>query len=122
MGAVASLTPIDSHLSCLSASERLCTTLQMQGARGLRVAVVGAGPAGAGVGTLITNDGHDVVLFDDGRRPELVVGESLIPAGIPALARLGVEDAVAEIGMLKPGATLTWSPQHRFAFRFARYR
>jgi flavin-dependent dehydrogenase len=91
-------------------------------ARGLRVAIVGAGPAGAALATLLTLDGHDVVLFDDERRPELVVGESLIPAGIPSLRRLGIEAEVARIGMRKPGATLTWSPAHRFAFRFARYR
>lgn len=90
--------------------------------RNLRVAIVGAGPAGAGLGTLLAQGGHDVVLFDDGRRPELVVGESLIPAGIPPLRRLGVEDAVAAIGMRKPGATFTWTPQHRFTFTFARYR
>lgn len=93
----------------------------MTGARGLRVAIVGAGPAGAALATLLTQDGHDVVLFDDERRPELVVGESLIPAGIPPLRRLGVEERVAAIGMHKPGASLTWSPTHRFAFRFARY-
>lgn len=89
---------------------------------GLRVAIVGAGPAGAALATLLVQDGHDVVLFDDARRPEIVVGESLIPAGIPPLRRLGVEEAVAAIGMHKPGATLTWSPTHRFSFRFARYR
>ncbi len=93
----------------------------MQAPAGLRVAIVGAGPAGAALATLLVQDGHDVVLFDDERRPEIVVGESLIPAGIPPLRRLGVEDAVAAIGMHKPGATLTWSPSHRFAFRFARY-
>ncbi len=93
----------------------------MRDACGLRVAIVGAGPAGAALATLLTRDGHDVVLFDDERRPALVVGESLIPAGIPPLRRLGVEDAVAAIGMRKPGATLTWSPSHRFAFRFERY-
>ena len=91
-------------------------------ANGLRVAIVGAGPAGAALATLLVQEGHDVVLFDDGKRPEIVVGESLIPAGIPPLRRLGVEDAVAAIGMHKPGATLTWSATHRFAFRFARYR
>lgn len=88
---------------------------------GLRVAIVGAGPAGAALATLLAEDGHDVVLFDDERRPELVVGESLIPAGIPPLRRLGIETAVAAIGMRKPGATLTWSAQNRFSFRFARY-
>ncbi len=85
------------------------------------MAIVGAGPAGSALATLLAEAGHDVALFDDGRRPELVVGESLIPAGIPALRRLGVEERVRAIGMHKPGATLTWSPEHRFAFRFARY-
>ncbi len=94
----------------------------MGSARGLRVAIVGGGPAGAALATLLTQGGHDAVLFDDGRRPELVVGESLIPAGIPPLRRLGIEDAVAAIGMRKPGATFTWTPQHRFTFTFARYR
>jgi flavin-dependent dehydrogenase len=88
---------------------------------GLRVAIVGAGPSGAALATLLTQDGHDVALFDDERRPELVVGESLIPGGIEPLRRLGVEEDVARIGMRKPGATLTWSPHHRFAFRFRRY-
>ena len=90
--------------------------------RELRVAIVGAGPAGAALATLLAEAGHDVALFDDERRPELVVGESLIPAGIPPLRRLGVEEAVAAIGMRKPGATFTWTPQHRFTFTFARYR
>jgi len=94
----------------------------MRDARGLRVAIVGAGPAGAALATLLTIDGHDVVLFDDERRPELVVGESLIPAGIPPLRRLGVEDAIARIGMVKPGTTLTWSPTDQFSFRFAHYQ
>lgn len=94
----------------------------MGNANGLRVAIVGAGPSGAALATLLVQDGHDVVLFDDGKRPEIVVGESLIPAGIPSLRRLGVEESVAAIGMHKPGATLTWSPTHRFSFRFARYQ
>ena len=44
----------------------LCRRTRMQGAPGLRVAIVGAGPAGAALATLLTQDGHDVVLFDDG--------------------------------------------------------
>lgn len=105
----------------MSRSGGLGKPTTVRSANGLRVAIVGAGPAGAALATLLVQDGHDVVLFDDGKRPEIVVGESLIPAGIPPLRRLGVEDAVAAIGMHKPGATLTWSPTHRFAFRFARY-
>ena len=46
----------------------------------LRVAIVGAGPAGSALAILLARQGGDVTLFDDGRRPELLVGESLVPA------------------------------------------
>jgi glycine/D-amino acid oxidase-like deaminating enzyme len=49
----------------------------------MRVAIIGAGPAGATLATLLASEGTDVTLFDDGRRPELLVGESLIPALVP---------------------------------------
>ena len=60
----------------------------------MRVAIIGAGPAGATLATLLASEGTDVTLFDDGRRPELLVGESLIPALVPILQRLGVEPDV----------------------------
>jgi flavin-dependent dehydrogenase len=86
-----------------------------------RIAIVGAGPAGAALATLLVQRGAEVTLFDDGRRPELVVGESLVPALVPILRRLGVEDAVAALGMLKPGVSFLWSATDRFSFSFARY-
>ena len=57
----------------------------------MRVAVVGAGPTGATLAILLASEGARVVVFDDGRRPELLVGESLVPALVPVLQRLGVE-------------------------------
>src|SRR5262245_14930702 len=86
-----------------------------------RIAIVGAGPAGSALAALLVERGAEVTLFDDGRRPELVVGESLVPALIPILRRLGVEDAVAGLGMLKPGVSFLWSATDRFSFSFARY-
>jgi flavin-dependent dehydrogenase len=86
-----------------------------------RIAIVGAGPAGTALATLLVQRGAEVTLFDDGRRPDLVVGESLVPALVPILRRLGVEDAVAAIGMRKPGVSFLWSPTDRFSFSFARY-
>src|SRR5262249_31175818 len=86
-----------------------------------RLAIVGAGPAGSALATLLAERGAEVTLFDDGRRPELVVGESLVPALVPILRRLGVEDVVAALGMLKPGVSFLWSATERFSFSFARY-
>jgi len=87
----------------------------------LRVAVVGAGPCGSALATLLARRGADVTLFDDGHRPELLVGESLVPAVIPILQRLGVEETTAALGLLKPGVSFIWSPTDRFSFSFARF-
>lgn len=84
-------------------------------------AIVGAGPSGTALAILLARAGADVTLFDDGRRPELVVGESLVPAIVPSLARLGVEAAVADLGLLKPGVSFIWSAEDRASFTFARF-
>jgi flavin-dependent dehydrogenase len=44
------------------------------------VGIVGSGPSGATLACLLAMKGVDVTVFDDGRRPDLIVGESLIPA------------------------------------------
>ena len=87
----------------------------------MRVAIIGAGPAGSALGLLLARAGADVTLFDDGRRPELLVGESLIPAVIPIFKRLGIEDTMATCGRLKPGVSFVWSESERFSFTFARF-
>src|SRR5262245_62864155 len=87
----------------------------------LRVAIVGAGPSGAALGILIARAGGDVTLFDDGRHPPLLVGESLVPAVIPILRRLGFEEEAAGFSQVKPGVSFIWSKTDRFAFTFARF-
>jgi flavin-dependent dehydrogenase len=87
----------------------------------MKVAIVGAGPAGSALGILLVRQGADVTLFDDGRRPELLVGESLVPAVVPILKRLGVEDTTAGFSRVKPGVSFIWSPTDRFSFTFARF-
>jgi flavin-dependent dehydrogenase len=87
----------------------------------MRVAVIGAGPSGCALGILLAREGAEVTLFDDGRRPELLVGESLVPAVIPLLRRLGVEEQTAAFSMVKPGVSFVWSPSDRFSFSFARF-
>jgi flavin-dependent dehydrogenase len=87
----------------------------------LRVAIVGAGPAGAALGILLARGGAEVTLFDDGRRPELLVGESLVPAVTPILKSLGFEDETAAFSRVKPGVSFAWSPTDQFSFTFARF-
>ena len=69
----------------------------------LKVAILGGGPSGCALGILLRRLGAEVTLFEDGRRPPLVVGESLIPAVIPSLSlrRLGVEERTAAISMYR---------------------
>jgi flavin-dependent dehydrogenase len=87
----------------------------------VRVAIVGAGPAGSALAIFLARTGAQVTLFDDGRRPELLVGESLVPAVVPILRRLGLEEETETCGRVKPGVSFIWSPTTRFSFTFARF-
>jgi flavin-dependent dehydrogenase len=87
----------------------------------MRVAIVGAGPAGSALGIFLTRLGAEVTLFDDDRRPELLVGESLVPAVVPILQRLGVEADAATSGPVKPGVSFIWPDGPRVSFTFARF-
>jgi len=62
--------------------------------------------------------GLEVTLFDDGRRPELIVGESLIPAVVPVLRKLGLEQRAAAICQHKPGVTFTLDASEKIDFCF----
>lgn len=68
------------------------------------VAVIGGGPAGATVATLLAQSGRRVTLIDKAKHPRFHIGESLLPHTLPILERLGVADEVARIGVFKPGA------------------
>jgi flavin-dependent dehydrogenase len=93
----------------------------MSGPGALRVAIVGAGPSGSALAILLARRGAAVTLFDDDRRPALLVGESLVPAVIPILRTLGVEAETEMISRVKPGASFIWSPTDRYRFTFARF-
>src|SRR5579862_5161122 len=82
------------------------------------VGIIGSGPAGATLASLLMMKGVDVTLFDDGRRPDLIVGESLIPAIVPVLRKLGVEERAAAVCQHKPGVSFTFSPDEQVDFTF----
>jgi len=93
-----------------------------RGERGpLRVVIVGAGPSGSALAILLNRQGADVTLFDDPRRPSLLVGESLVPAVVPILRRLGIEEQIASFSRVKPGATFTWSSGDEVRVAFDRF-
>jgi flavin-dependent dehydrogenase len=87
----------------------------------LRVAIVGGGPSGSALAILLSVLGADVTLFNDGRKPSLLVGESLIPAVVPILKKLGVEEDTASFSRLKPGATFVWSASDQVRVNFGRF-
>ncbi|MBO6838566.1 MAG: tryptophan 7-halogenase [Alphaproteobacteria bacterium] len=68
------------------------------------VLVVGGGPAGSTVSALLAARGIDVLLVEKDRHPRFHIGESLLPRNIPILRRLGLEDRLRSIGVLKRGA------------------
>ncbi len=88
------------------------------------MAILGAGPAGASLAAYLARSTSPirVTLFDGGTRPPLVVGESLVPAVVPFLARLGIEEEVASYSILKPGAIFRFGEDVELAFRFDEVR
>ena len=75
------------------------------------VLVIGGGPAGATAGALLAQRGHKVVILEKEHHPRFHIGESLLPANLPLLEKLGVGEAVRAIGMEKWGAEFV-SPWH----------
>ena len=67
------------------------------------VAIIGGGPSGCALATLLKRKGYKVAVFYLEKRPEIIVGESLVPAIIPMIRELGVEDEVKSYSTYKPG-------------------
>lgn len=82
------------------------------------VAIIGGGPAGSTLATLLARRGIKVGLYQIPKRPALIVGESLLPAVIPILKLLGVEEEVKEFSTFKPGATICLGVEEEVAFDF----
>jgi flavin-dependent dehydrogenase len=70
------------------------------------IAIIGGGPSGCALATLLNRKGYKVGIFYLENRPEIIVGESLVPAIIPMLRELGIEDEVKSYSTYKPGASV----------------
>ena len=84
------------------------------------VLVIGGGPAGATTASMLAERGIRVVLLEKSRHPRFHIGESLLPANLPLLDRLGVGGKVRAIGMEKWAAEFVspWDGR-RQEFEFA---
>jgi flavin-dependent dehydrogenase len=85
------------------------------------VLVIGGGPGGSTAAGLLAESGHRVVLLEKARHPRFHIGESLLPANLPILERLGVAAQVGAMGMEKWGAEfVSYRDGRSQEFRFAR--
>ncbi|NML18546.1 NAD(P)/FAD-dependent oxidoreductase [Azohydromonas caseinilytica] len=75
------------------------------------VLVIGGGPAGSTIATLLAQQGRDVVMLEKSQHPRFHIGESLLPANVPLFDKLGLRGEVERIGMPKWGVEFV-SPQH----------
>jgi flavin-dependent dehydrogenase len=75
------------------------------------VVVIGGGPAGATVATLLAERGIAVTVLEKERFPRFHIGESLLPANLPLFERLGIQAQIAAISMPKYGVEFV-SPWH----------
>jgi flavin-dependent dehydrogenase len=68
------------------------------------VLVIGGGPGGSSAAISLAELGYRVTLLEKTHHPRFHIGESLLPANLPLLKRLGVLEQVQAIGMQKWGA------------------
>ncbi len=78
------------------------------------IAVIGGGPAGCTFSILLVRKGYKVILFNDKNPSEIYVGESMIPALMPILQELGIEEEVKSFSIYKPGASV-WVDENTMA-------
>jgi flavin-dependent dehydrogenase len=86
-----------------------------------KVVLLGAGPAACTTAILLARAGVRVAVLHRPRQAALLVGESLVPAIVPILRRLGVEDEVRAYGKYKPGAIFNMTEFGDYSFTFSNF-
>ncbi|MEU9189657.1 tryptophan 7-halogenase [Streptomyces sp. NPDC048484] len=84
--------------------------MSSQNSEDFDVVVVGGGPGGSTLATLVAMRGHRVLILEKETFPRYQIGESLLPSTVHGVCRLtGVTDELARAGFtLKRGGTLRW--------------
>ena len=77
-----------------------------------------AGPADSTAATLLAQRGHRVLMLEKERFPRFHIGESLLPAGLPILDRLGVEPCKSTFIFKRGAEFVCEQSDRRQMFRF----
>ncbi|HLI18997.1 MAG TPA: FAD-dependent monooxygenase [Rhodanobacteraceae bacterium] len=84
------------------------------------VLVVGGGPGGSTIATLLARRGWRVTMAEKTSHPRFHIGESLLPANIPIFEELGALEKLRALGRLKLGADFPRDDGSYYTFRFDR--
>jgi flavin-dependent dehydrogenase len=74
-------------------------------------AIIGGGPAGSTVATVLARAGRKVILFEREKFPRFHVGESLLPYSLPLWERLGVGEKIRAHGFQEKYGAFFWNEQ-----------
>ncbi len=84
------------------------------------VLIVGGGPGGSTLATLLARRGWRVTLLDKATHPRFHIGESLLPANMPIFEEIGALEKLRALGRLKLGADFPRDDGSYYTFRFDR--
>ncbi|HJU26057.1 MAG TPA: FAD-dependent oxidoreductase, partial [Rhodanobacteraceae bacterium] len=84
------------------------------------VLVIGGGPAGSTISTLLAKRGWRVTMLERDRHPRFHIGESLLPANMPIFEQLGALEKLRALGRLKLGADFPRDDGSYYTFKFDR--
>src|SRR2546425_9224504 len=86
------------------------------------IVIIGGGIAGSVLAILLARAGRNVWIVDQPIKLDILVGESLLPATIPILQELGVEEEMKAFSMFKPGVAFIMRNRRPLAFNLARLK
>jgi len=72
-------------------------------------AVIGGGPGGSTVATVLARAGRRVILFEREKFPRFHVGESMLPYSLPIWERLGVAEKIRQHGFQEKYGAYFWN-------------
>ena len=84
------------------------------------VLVVGGGPGGSTISTLLAQRGWRVTMLEKTRHPRFHIGESLLPANMAIFEEIGALEKLRALGRLKLGADFPRDDGSYYTFRFDR--
>ena len=84
------------------------------------VLVIGGGPGGSTISTLLARRGWRVMMLEKTAHPRFHIGESLLPANMPIFEEIGALEKLRELGRLKLGADFPRDDGSYYTFRFNR--